>query len=308
MNKVSIIIPSYNHAHFHKERLDSIINQSYQNFELIIIDDCSTDDSCTILNSFVLKYPDKIKCFITNEKNSGSGYQSWKKGIELAETEYIWIAETDDMSDKTFLEEMVKILDAHENLSLVFCGSHVINEKGEVYANSDRRTAPFGIAQDEYCIRDIDFFLNNMPFKTFITNANSVVFRKPVNKIPDELFSFAQTSDTFIWTYLIQEKPFAFLNKKLNYFRRHQNSTTIKMYGSKMKVVYEEKVQYLNYFNLNHKFDVFVKQYIQSYIWNNKKKALDTKIISKFDKVSFPVVCYFYNLFIFLMKKMFVRK
>lgn len=189
-------------------------------------------------------------------------------------------------------------------MALAFCGSYHINQDGEITSNSDRRTARFGLNQGEWGIFDLDFFLGNMPFRTLITNGASVVFRKPKEKIPEKLFSFRQTSDVFIWTYLLQNKSFAFLNKKLNYFRKHENSTTVKMYKSRMRDVYIEKVHYLNYFKLNYKFIEFTKQYIQSYVWNNKKDALNLEIIRKIENVSFAGIKYYYYLFLFLTKKL----
>ena len=106
---VSIIIPSYNHAQFLKERLDSILGQTYQDFELIILDDASTDGSETILK----KYKDhpKVSHYLINEENSGNPSIQWKKGLELAKGEFIWIAESDDFCDLNFLETQIENLD-----------------------------------------------------------------------------------------------------------------------------------------------------------------------------------------------------
>ena len=89
MPNVSIIIPSYNHAIFLQDRLNSIVNQTYKDWETIIIDDKSTDNSVEIIEKFIKQNLNfKVKHFCVNETNSGSGYHSWKKGIELAETNY----------------------------------------------------------------------------------------------------------------------------------------------------------------------------------------------------------------------------
>ena len=89
MFKLSIILPCFNHAKFLQERLDTILNQTYNDWELIIIDDKSTDKSLEILSEFVKKNGSRVKHFVINQSNSGSGYYSWKKGIELAQTKYI---------------------------------------------------------------------------------------------------------------------------------------------------------------------------------------------------------------------------
>ena len=94
--KVSIVVPNYNHARFLPRRIDSILGQSFQDFELILLDDCSADDSRSILS----KYADDPRVRIEfNEVNSGSSFKQWNKGVRLAHGEYVWIAESDDYAD-----------------------------------------------------------------------------------------------------------------------------------------------------------------------------------------------------------------
>ena len=102
---VSVIIPNYNHAKFLKERIESVLNQTYKNFEIIILDDKSTDDSVGIIK----QYADNnyVKHILINEKNSGSPFRQWLKGFELAKGELIWIAESDDSCENSFLYTLV---------------------------------------------------------------------------------------------------------------------------------------------------------------------------------------------------------
>src|ERR1700686_241166 len=102
--KVSIIIPNYNHARYLRKRMDSVLGQTFQNFELILLDDCSTDESRSIL----LEYATDPRVRIDfNEKNSGSTFRQWNKGVRLAHGEYVWIAESDDYADPHLLERLV---------------------------------------------------------------------------------------------------------------------------------------------------------------------------------------------------------
>ena len=87
MPKVSVIIPNYNHAPYLKERLDSVFNQSFQGFEVILLDDSSTDNSIEVLNIYTSN--PKVSHFIINKKNSGSPFKQWEKGIELATGDYL---------------------------------------------------------------------------------------------------------------------------------------------------------------------------------------------------------------------------
>lgn len=304
MPKVSIIIPSYNHAIFLKDRFDTILNQTYQDWEAIIIDDKSSDDSVEFINSFLKNNPNfKVKHFVVNESNSGSGYNSWKKGIELSETEYIWIAETDDYSEPTFLEELVNILDQNNNISLAFCGSNYIENNNIIY-DSTNRTKDLNVEINEYKVIVSNVFFNRMPFDTYITNGSSVVFRKSKLEIPPVLFTYRLCSDIFLWSYLLENSSFAFLNKNLNFFRRHEGSTSSYLQKNKLESIYHEKAKYLNYFAQTEKKDEFIEHYIKHYIWNNKKEFLNTSSIQKIQTDKNFRVQYFYKLVQFFIFKL----
>ena len=95
--KVSIIVPNYNHEKYLDERIQSILNQTYQDFEIIILDDCSTDNSKFVIEKF--RNNEHVSHIVYNEQNSGSTFKQWERGFELAKGELIWIAESDDSCD-----------------------------------------------------------------------------------------------------------------------------------------------------------------------------------------------------------------
>ena len=92
--QVSVIVPNYNHAPYLKERIDSILNQTFQDFEVILMDDCSTDNTRVILLEYKEKYPDLIK-LILQEKNVGPA-QNFIDLITFPKSKYIAIFEGDD--------------------------------------------------------------------------------------------------------------------------------------------------------------------------------------------------------------------
>lgn len=303
MPNVSIILPSYNHALFLQDRLDSILNQTYQDWEAIIIDDNSSDNSVEFINFFLKNNPSfKVKHFVVNDTNSGSGYFSWQKGIELAETKYIWIAETDDYSEPTFLEELVKILDQNDNISLAFCGSNYI-EEGKIIYDSKNRTKDLNVETGRCKIITGEIFLNRLPFDTYITNGSSVVFRKPKEKMNVELFNNRQLSDLFLWSHLIQNTEFGFLNKNLNFFRRYKNSTTTRMSISSKKIIYEEMLKYLNFFEQNYKFQTFLEHYVKHFVWSNKKEVFNYKFLRKIRGIDAIDMKYFRSVIKFILFK-----
>lgn len=281
MSLVSIIIPSYNHSRFLKDRLKSIENQTYDDWELIIIDDFSTDNSVELLEEFVSKNKEKVKYFIRNEENSGSGYSSWKKGIELSDSRYIWIAETDDYSAPTFLEEQVKVLE-ESNAVLSFCASKYVDSNGKYLYSSSNRTNDLKVYKEENKIFKSYIFIQRMPFNPYITNGSSVVFKKPKCRVPDEIFSHKQSSDTFFWTYLIKNNHFIFLNKELNFFRRHVNSTTTKNVAINQFNIYKEKLFYIRYFKLTSKENEFLSHFFENYILKNKRKFFKINFLDNY--------------------------
>lgn len=286
MPKVSIILPSYNHNRFLKDRINSIVNQTYQDFELIIIDDCSTDGSIETLKAFVNEYSHIVKHFIINEENSGSGYTSWKKGIELADSGYIWIAETDDYSHSEFLEKSVSVLDKNNECALVFCNSNYIDVHNHILYDSSNRTERLEVYKDGFDYFNDEVLLREMPFNTLITNGSGVVFRKPYKSIPTEVFKHKQSSDLFLWTYLVRGNVFGFLSEKLNYFRRHEGSTTTKFSKSNSSKLYLERAEYINYFEEPKKHEQFIKHYIKYFINVNKRFIFYLDPILKIENVS----------------------
>ncbi len=108
MPKVSVIVPNYNHESFLQQRIDSILNQTYQDFELILLDDASSDASISIIENY--RYEEKVSEIVLNTVNSGSPFKQWIKGIKLAKGEFIWIAESDDFAEPTFLETTVAMM------------------------------------------------------------------------------------------------------------------------------------------------------------------------------------------------------
>ena len=105
MPLVSVIIPNYNHEKFLQQRIDSVLNQTFQDFEVILLDDSSIDESLEILNKYE-NHP-KVSHLIINKMNSCNPFKQWEKGIKLAKGDFIWIAESDDFAENCFLEENV---------------------------------------------------------------------------------------------------------------------------------------------------------------------------------------------------------
>ena len=124
---VSIITPSYNASKYIKETIESVLNQTYQNWEMIIIDDCSDDNSRAIIEEYT-KQDIRIRA-LYNEKNIGAA-QSRNRGIELSTGEYIAFLDSDDLWLPDKLKKQIKLMQ-EENILLSYTSYYTINEEGE---------------------------------------------------------------------------------------------------------------------------------------------------------------------------------
>ena len=220
---VSVIVPNYNHAKFLEERLNSILNQTYQKFELIILDDKSTDNSLEVIN----KYRDNphISHIIINEENSGSAFKQWDKGISLAKGELIWIAESDDSCSTHFLEKLIPCFSSDVVLS--FCRSQKMDKDGRLLTTWHNE-----ILND--CLWDgKDFIKEYLGKYNIITNASSVLFKREFAlNIPKDYLSYKGAGDWLFWIELSRKGKVAFTSEALNYFRSHDSNTTSRCYSN----------------------------------------------------------------------------
>lgn len=124
--KVSIIVPVYNVENYLSKCLDSLVNQTLQDVEILVINDGSTDDSQQIINTFQEKYPTKIMGF---QKQNGGLSDARNFGIERAVGEYIGFVDGDDYVGSTMYEEMYHLAKKH-NADMVICNLQKVNENG----------------------------------------------------------------------------------------------------------------------------------------------------------------------------------
>lgn len=214
--KVSIIVPNYNHAKYLNKRLDSIFNQTYQDFEVILLDDCSSDSSLSILNEYS-SHP-RVSHFIRNQANSGTPFVQWEKGIELAEGEYIWIAESDDWSDCRFLEKLVPIM-SDDRVGLVYSDSYWIDDEDRIKESKSHLSQSFRSS-------GIDMLRKEMCNRCTIQNVSAVLWKSSfIKKCPTHFSDFKHCIDWLFYVeMLLIPVDIVFLGEKLNYFRWYHNS------------------------------------------------------------------------------------
>lgn len=239
--KVSVIVPNYNHAKYLVERIDSILDQTFQDFELIILDDCSTDNSREIINEYASKYPG-IRT-IYNDTNSGNPFSQWNRGVAMAGGEYIWIAESDDVADMHFLEKTLREIGKSGSTGMVYCDTIVLNEEKRIrYKYSERSRSKNTVKK--LTIRSM--------VENPIPNVSSVLFRK-------EAFLTGGGGDTVLkycgdWALyqrILRSWDIVYLPEALSTFRLHDRSGYHDHYHS--NTILKEKIRIYTYMFRNHR-------------------------------------------------------
>lgn len=132
--KVTALVPSYNHSRYIRERIESILKQTYLNIELIVIDDCSKDDSDIIITELQREHGFQ---YLRRDRNSGTPFAAWEDICSMATGDFIWVCESDDVADPSFLEIAVTSLLNEPDSVMFYCNSLIINEHGEKIGHTD---------------------------------------------------------------------------------------------------------------------------------------------------------------------------
>ena len=231
--KVSAIVPNYNYARYLRERLQSIADQTLPVYEILVLDDASTDDSLAVLEAMQGTFEVPIRV-VPSGRNSGSVFKQWLRGVELARGDFVWIAEADDLADHQFLERVVPPLAAGEAV-MSYAQSRQIDDSGRVLANdyldyvdefrAERWRAPFSSTlQDEL---DHGFAVKNT-----IPNVSAVVFERSALRAAlagaiDDIASYRIAGDWLAYLHVLERGRLAFVPESLNLHRRHAQGVTI---------------------------------------------------------------------------------
>lgn len=271
---VSVIIPNYNHATFLKQRIESVINQTYQDIEIIILDDCSTDDSQSVINEYA-SHP-KIKKVIYNEANSGSTFKQWKKGIEFAQGEYIWLAESDDIAKPTFLLDLIESIKKEQDIVLAYAAS--TSDPDEFSTTDNKSVYPVKVHSG------VEFIKQYMLTRPAIVNASAVLFKRAAadNYILTEITKYKYTGDWLFWNYLLVKGKIIRYDKILNFFRRHADSVAAKSDKSGLFLHEGLKLLLFNKKRLNiflplNLVKVWASVWAQTYLLDSERPSLIIK-------------------------------
>jgi len=228
--KVSILIPVYNREKIISETIESAINQTYENIEVIIVDNKSTDNTWEILKSYSQK--DKRIKIYRNEENIGP-VRNWRRCFEYAQGEYTKLLWSDDLIAPEFIEKTLPYLINNPDVGFVFTGTEIFNEE-----NNKKAKAYFigetGLYPTEKFIESI---LLREPYPVSVSPGNALFRMKDLNKntlidIPNkkgiDFSKYAIGNDALIYLFTAKDYPkFAFINELLSFFRAHRGYITI---------------------------------------------------------------------------------
>lgn len=220
---LSVILPNYNHAAYLDQRIESIVSQSFQDMEIIVLDDCSTDHSREIIQNWAEK-DTRIQTHF-NTTNSGSPFRQWKKGLDIARGEYVWIAESDDYAHPKLASALLASLKKHPNAGVVYCQSNLINSTGDLTGNHIVHLAQLHptLWDRDFCILGTEALSKYMSIINIIPNAGAAIFRKElVHHLDwDKLYSYKLAGDRYFWIQLLQQTDICFVAQSFNFFRQH---------------------------------------------------------------------------------------
>src|SRR5665647_63598 len=246
--KISVVFTSYNHREFLEEALEGLINQSFKDCELIIIDDCSTAGSQEIL----IKYTDdpRVKLYLL-EKNSGSYVHSSNLGASKAIAEYIIFAQCDDYPEPTQLEQLYDIAKRNPNIGVVFSSSVMID------GNSNILGYDFDIREKRFkrlCAKNTiisglqmqEYFL----YSCVIPNLSAALIKRSLfEKLLGLSSKYLVLADWDFWLRMSLECDFYFVRESLNNFRQHDN--TIRKSIKLKRQITELFEMYYNFFKFS---------------------------------------------------------
>jgi len=213
---VSVIVPNYNHAPYLKQRLESIFEQSYNHFEVIILDDCSIDNSRAVIETY--RHHPKVSQVVYNETNSGSTFRQWQKGIALARGKWIWIAESDDLCEPDFLEQLMQ--DSIPSCGLRYAVSYPMNADGYTEVSFQ----PYKVRQGVW--QGVHYLSEHLLRTCTIPNVSATLIQKDLlqSVLTADITAFKLFGDWTAYAHLSLLTDIYYTTQTRNYNRQHNNN------------------------------------------------------------------------------------
>jgi glycosyltransferase involved in cell wall biosynthesis len=210
--KVTVIIPCYNYARYLPEAVESLVRQSLADWEAIVIDDASTDESALVMQG--LTDPRIIKVY--HKENIGN-IATYNEGIGLARGEFIVLLSSDDRYHPDFLRKTVRMFDSHQEVAVVYTGVEVIDAAGRVQYSLQHT-----LNRHRY-----DGVYDELPtllMNNSIPNCASVVRRSVLDEVGSFDPRFPNAGDYDLWLRIALKYKMGFVKEPLYQYRLHGNN------------------------------------------------------------------------------------
>lgn len=233
LSRVSVIVPNYNYATHLRERIGSIVRQTFPFYELIVLDDASDDDSVEVVKQLAVEYEVPLR-LVRNESNSGSVFKQWARGVALATGDFVRINEADDRSEPECLARLVEAM-PDKGVVMAYCQSKQMDDDGNVMADTYLEYTN-DISRDHwlraYRRPGIDEIRECLAVKNTIPNVSAALFRRDalenaIQREHDTICSFRIAGDWVTYLSVLEQGDIAFVPESLNLHRRHASSVTL---------------------------------------------------------------------------------
>ena len=211
MPKVSVVITTYNRARFIAEAIKSVLTQSFRDFEIIVVDDGSKDNTADIVREFPVSY--------YYQENQGI-VGAYNRGIELAKGEYIDFLDSDDSFLPDALAKGVEVLNAHPEVGFSYGRAYLVDEDGRIFGLK-KNGRQSGVRQGSQEIGDLIY-------GNYITSSTVMLRSSCLNEIGTFDPRFKSGSEDFeLWTRLARKFAVGYIAEPLVKFRVHFNSISV---------------------------------------------------------------------------------
>jgi len=326
-SKVSVVVPVYNVENYLAKCLDSLINQTYQNIEILVINDGSNDQSEEIIQKYAQQYPGKIKAF---HKENGGLSDARNFGIDRATGEYLGFVDSDDYVTPSMFEEMVNLAEKYQ-AKMVICNIQKVDQHGNITQKLTQiPNMPEKInLNDHFSIfSDLSYFACNKIFKRTLFNEKR--FKKgahfeDIQLIPQLLLEcdvIAQTQN-FHYQYLERTDSITKMHTErgldiLKAVEDVEAAFEKSQYSNKKKElknfqIFEGVYSYLAYLAFVKNEELFYKMSskLQDFLKERNIKIKDILWYSRFDKnylLYLPLKKKIFYLLFFMGQKKIIRK
>ncbi len=220
---ISVCLPVYNGSAYLREAIESVLNQTFEDFELIVCDDYSSDGSREIIADFAQR--DSRIVFVPQNNRVGL-FANYNRCLRKASGKYIKPFAQDDLLDRGALKAMRRILEEHPRVVLASCASRVIDASGMIDTDNTGPEHPFTIASGRPVSGGAVIQHSLLPIVNFIGEPVRIMFRRiTAGNGFDE--SYQHLGDLEYWLRILRHGHYYFLNQELCAFRKHAESCTV---------------------------------------------------------------------------------